>query len=80
MCMKYNICLCDERLEGRDPNIYCKYRSSCPVWFMQKRQDGWDVYVETENRVVKRTVNFQPDDRETTIPSDEKPIDYRCGL
>jgi hypothetical protein len=47
---------------------------------MQKRQDGWDVYVETENRVVKRTVNFQPDDRETTIPSDEKPIDYRCGL
>ena len=30
---------------------------------MQKRQDGWDVYVETENRVVKRTVNFQPDDR-----------------
>jgi hypothetical protein len=47
---------------------------------MQKRQDGWDVYVETENRVVKRTVNFQPDDRETTIPWDEKPIDYRCGL
>jgi hypothetical protein len=47
---------------------------------MKKRQEGWDVEVETEKRVVKHTVNFQPYDRETTIPSDEKPIDYRCGL
>ena len=36
--------------------------------------------IETEKRVLKYTVNFQPDDRKTTIPSDEKPIDYSCGL
>jgi hypothetical protein len=40
--MKYNVYLCDDCLECRDPNIYCKYRSSCPIWFMQKRAKGWD--------------------------------------
>ena len=80
MGMKYNVYLCDECLECRDPLIYFKYRLSCPVWFMQKRQEGWDAEIETEKRVLKYTVNFQSDDRETTIPSDEKPIDYWCGL
>jgi hypothetical protein len=47
---------------------------------MQKRQEGWDTEVETEKRVLKHTVNFQPDDPETTILSDERPIDYRCGF
>jgi hypothetical protein len=41
MCMKHNVYLCDECLVCRDPNIYCKHRSSCPIWFMQKRQEGW---------------------------------------
>jgi len=80
MCMKHTVYLCGECLECREPNIYCKYQSSCPIWFMQKRREGWDAEAETEKRVVKHTVNFQPDDRETTIPSDEKPIDYRCGF
>lgn len=49
MCMKYNVYLCDECLECRDPKIYCKYRSSCPIWFMQKRKGGWEEEKATGN-------------------------------
>jgi len=37
MCMKHNYYLCDECLKCEDPNIHCKFRSSCPIWFMEKR-------------------------------------------
>jgi hypothetical protein len=39
-CMKHGVFLCDECLKCRDPHIYCKFRSSCPIWFMEKRQKG----------------------------------------
>ena len=44
LCMKHNIYLCKDCLSCRDPKIYCKYRSSCPIWFMQKRKEGWDHF------------------------------------
>jgi hypothetical protein len=52
MCMKYNVYLCDDCLECRDPNIYCKYRSSCPIWFMQKRAKGWDDEEKPQKHVT----------------------------
>ena len=42
LCMKDNVYLCEECLECRNPNIYCKFRSSCPIWFMRKETDAWD--------------------------------------
>jgi len=36
-CMKHNIYMCEECLHCRDPEIHCKHRSSCPIWFMEKR-------------------------------------------
>jgi hypothetical protein len=42
ICMKYQTYLCDQCLTCKDPKIYCKYRSSCTIWFMSKRQDGLD--------------------------------------
>jgi hypothetical protein len=42
LCMKHHVYLCEECLECRDPNIYCKFRSACPIWFMQKKGSaGW---------------------------------------
>ncbi|KJS33766.1 MAG: B-box zinc finger [Desulfatitalea sp. BRH_c12] len=38
ICMKYNTYLCEECLTCRDPELYCKYRPSCLIWFMTKRQ------------------------------------------
>ncbi len=37
LCMKHQIYLCEECLECRDPDIYCKYRSSCPIYFISEK-------------------------------------------
>ncbi len=37
LCMKHNVYMCEECLNCRDPEIHCKHRSSCPIWFMEKR-------------------------------------------
>jgi hypothetical protein len=36
-CLKHNVWLCDECLSCRDPQIYCKNRSACQIWFIEKR-------------------------------------------
>ena len=36
-CMKHNIFLCKDCLECRDPDIYCKFRSACPIHFISKK-------------------------------------------
>jgi hypothetical protein len=38
-CMKHDIYLCQACLHCRDPEIYCKYRPSCPIHFMEKEND-----------------------------------------
>jgi hypothetical protein len=38
--MKHNIYLCDLCLVCRDPDIYCKFRPSCPIHFVSKK--GFD--------------------------------------
>jgi hypothetical protein len=42
-CMKYEIYMCEECLECRDPDIYCKFRSSCPIYFITKHKGGLDA-------------------------------------
>ncbi len=41
--MKHNIYLCEECLQCRDPELYCKFRPSCPIWFLSKRREKWDT-------------------------------------
>lgn len=36
VCYKYNIAMCSECLACRDPELYCKFRDSCPIWFIYK--------------------------------------------
>ncbi len=38
MCMKHEIYLCEDCLTCRDPEIYCKHRTSCPIWFVHKER------------------------------------------
>jgi len=37
--MKHDNYLCRACLQCRDPEIYCKYRPSCLIWFMDKNSD-----------------------------------------
>jgi uncharacterized 2Fe-2S/4Fe-4S cluster protein (DUF4445 family) len=47
-CMKHQIHLCEECLECRDSELYCKFRPSCTIWFISKRKQKW----EAEDRQV----------------------------
>lgn len=70
LCMKHNTYLCEECLKCRDPNIYCKFRSSCPIWFLSKRKEGLDTDEKTLKSASgnKHSVTFLPDDREIIVP------------
>jgi len=37
VCSKYNVYMCVECLRCHDSELYCKYRSSCFVHFIQQR-------------------------------------------
>jgi len=43
LCLKQNIHLCEECLGCNDPELYCKFRSSCIIWFMTKKIDGLET-------------------------------------
>jgi hypothetical protein len=42
VCTKYTIYMCEECLKCSDPEIYCKFRSACPICFVDKRKGGLD--------------------------------------
>ncbi len=41
-CSKHDIFMCEQCLDCRDPEIYCKFRASCLIWFMVKK-GGKDI-------------------------------------
>ena len=70
LCSKHNIYMCEECLKCRDPKIYCKFRSACPIWFMTRRKKGLEA---EEKRVAaeesrKHEVTFAPDGRQVKVP------------
>lgn len=42
VCTKHNIYMCEDCMHCRDPEIYCKFRSSCPIHFLTKRKKNLD--------------------------------------
>lgn len=69
LCMKHQTYMCEECLHCKDPKIYCKHRSSCPIWFMSKRQENWDAEAERVAAATDHTVTFQPQGRTVSIPA-----------
>ncbi len=61
ICMKHQLYLCEDCLECRDPKIYCKHRSACPIWFMGKRKKGWEVENRKVATAATHTVTFLPE-------------------
>ena len=42
VCMKYQVHFCEACALCRDPKLYCKHRTACPIWFIAKdRENGW---------------------------------------
>ncbi len=68
LCMKDNVYLCAECLKCRNPNIYCKFRSSCPIWYMQKKGREWEEEKKAEEEIKTFKVTFKPEDKEAIVP------------
>jgi len=72
LCMKHNIYMCEECMKCRDPEIYCKYRSSCPISFLSKK--GTEGWVGEENKgeeeIETAAVTLKPDKKEITVTDD----------
>ena len=51
-CMKHDMYLCEECLECRDPDLYCKFRPSCPIYFMTKKGFEEDKVTSKKEKVT----------------------------
>ena len=65
ICMKHNIYLCDECLGCRDPDIYCKFRPSCPIYFITEK--GFNSTSE-ETKEKECVVTFEPGHKIVRVP------------
>ncbi len=61
LCMKHDVYMCDECLRCRDPEIYCKFRSSCPIWFLHKQRKREERERKAQETIQTWTVTFAPD-------------------
>ncbi|OQX26462.1 MAG: hypothetical protein BWK80_10320 [Desulfobacteraceae bacterium IS3] len=51
-CMKHSIYMCEECVRCRDPEIYCKFRSACPIWHVFKEKRREERSLRDDNRAV----------------------------
>jgi uncharacterized 2Fe-2S/4Fe-4S cluster protein (DUF4445 family) len=67
LCMKHHRYLCEECLKCQDPELYCKFRSACPIWFLEKK--GAKELLSDDGGAAEalqtRVVSFLPDN--TTV-------------
>ncbi len=65
ICLKHNIYLCEDCLECRDPDLYCKFRPSCPIYFISKKG-----FKEPEIKPAQKelTVIFEPGHQRIQVP------------
>ena len=67
MCMKHNIYMCEECMACRDPEIHCKFRSSCPIWFMEKRGGKGIDDIPEPGKPAQHRVVFMPANKEVLV-------------
>ena len=48
-CLKHQISMCQDCLDCRDPEIYCKFRESCTIWFLTKKNFNDESMQNNEN-------------------------------
>ena len=58
LCMKHKAYLCKECLKCQDPELYCMFRTSCPIWFLEKR--GGKKLLEGDAQPADDRLAFRP--------------------
>ena len=59
-CLKHGTWMCEECLSCRDPQIYCKNRSACPIWFIEKRRKRIQKEEQAAAAQPRFRVTFEP--------------------
>lgn len=72
ICMKHNVYLCDECLECRDLDLYCKFRPSCPIYFISKK--GFNES-DTKSTTKEYSVTFKPNGEKVIVPEGTNLLD-----
>lgn len=67
--MKHNVWLCEECLKCRDSELYCKHRSACPIWFIEKRQKRLAREQADAAALQRFQVTFEPGARVIEMPA-----------
>jgi len=52
--------MCEECLGCRDPELYCKNRSACPIWFIEKRRKRLQKEEQAAAVLSRCRVTFEP--------------------
>lgn len=68
-CLKHNVWLCEDCLKCRDPELYCKHRSACPIWFIEKRQKRWEKEQAAAAALPRLRVTFEPGAGSVEVPA-----------
>ena len=71
-CLKHGVWLCDDCLKCRDPELYCKHRSACPIWFMEKRERRRQKEQEAATAQQRFKVTFEPGGQVLEAPAGSK--------
>ncbi|QTA84660.1 Uncharacterized protein dnm_006590 [Desulfonema magnum] len=67
LCMKHEVYMCQECLRCRDPEIYCKFRSSCPIWFMHKQKKREERERKAEAVMETYKISSDPDNTPSNL-------------
>jgi len=69
ICLKHNIYLCEECLQCQDVDLYCKFRPSCPIYFIAEK--GFDEPKTRQDSPKECVVTFKPEGKKIAVNSGE---------
>ncbi len=80
LCMKHQVFLCEDCLSCRDPKIYCKFRSACPIWFLEKRRKSWEEESRDLKRQTEFRATFEPSGKSASVAAGTTLLDAASGI
>ena len=75
LCSKHNVYMCEECLKCNDPELYCKFRTACPIWYMERRKARWEKEKRDEEGIKKYAVTFEPENKKIEVPQESTLLD-----
>ncbi len=69
ICLKHNIYLCEECLQCQDVDLYCKFRPSCPIYFIAEK--GFDEPKNKQDSQKECVVTFEPEGKKISVKHGE---------